>query len=86
MRPYSYYSLKPKLFQLNLCTVGLQLKSINAVDLDEEYLDVTVFMTFEWIDPNLAWIVKEKELTLKKSEDPPVSKFYRIQEHDPEGE
>ena len=32
---------------------------MNAVDLDEEFLDATVFMTFEWIDPNLAWTVRE---------------------------
>ena len=46
---------------MNLDTVRLQLKSMNAVDLDEEFLDVTVFMTFEWSDPNLAWTVNEKQ-------------------------
>ena len=74
------------MYQLNLCTVGLQLKSINAVDLDEEYLDVTVFMTFEWIDPNLAWIVKEKELRTKKSQNPRVSKYTSTEEYDPKGD
>ena len=42
--------------------VRLQLKSVNAIDLDEEFLDATVFMTFEWIDPNLAWDVRERSL------------------------
>ena len=42
---------------------------MNAVDLDEEFLDVTVFMTFEWIDPNLAWTVTEKEQS-KTSDEP----------------
>ena len=46
--------------------VRLQLKSMNAVDLDEEFLDVTVFMTFEWTDPNLAWTVKEREQATNK--------------------
>ena len=41
--------------------VYLQLKAINEVNLNEEYLDATVFMTFEWTDPKLTWKVKEKQ-------------------------
>ena len=57
---------------------------MNAVDLDEEFLDVTVFMTFEWIDPNLAWEVKEKELKSKPSQNSAESED-SLQEFDPEG-
>ena len=52
---------------MNLETVRLQLKSMNAVDLDEEFLDVTAFMTFEWTDPNLAWTVNEKQANNKET-------------------
>ena len=40
--------------------VYLQLKAINEVNLHEEFLDATVFLTFEWTDPKLTWQVKEK--------------------------
>ena len=28
--------------------------------MHEEYLDATVFLTFEWTDPKLTWKVSEK--------------------------
>ena len=63
---------------------------MNAVDLDEEFLDVTVFMTFEWIDPNLAWVVKEKELNDKNSDDFETSSSLvsgsNLEQKNPEGE
>ena len=71
---------------MKLGTVRLQLKSMNAVDLDEEFLDVTVFMTFEWIDPNLAWVVKEKELKSKPSVDSENSDLDQPQSEEPESE
>ena len=40
--------------------VYLQLKAVNEVNLHEEYLDATVFLTFEWTDPKLTWKVSEK--------------------------
>ena len=40
--------------------VYLQLKAINEVNLHEEFLDATVFLTFEWTDPKLTWQVKGK--------------------------
>ena len=45
--------------------VYLQLKAVNEVNLHEEYLDATVFLTFEWTDPKLTWKVKEKTKNLK---------------------
>ena len=50
--------------------VYLQLKAINEVNLNEEYLDATVFMTFEWTDPKLTWKVKEKQNLRRKSPGP----------------
>ena len=81
--------------------VRLQLKSINAVDLYDEFLDATVFMTLEWIDPNLAWKVKERDLKEKsasvphrnrRSHSPVFFEFFEfspvtdyIEEFDPQG-
>lgn len=31
------------------------------MNLHEEFLDATVFITFEWTDPKLTWKVKEKK-------------------------
>ena len=36
------------------------MKAVNEVNLHEEYLDATVFLTFEWVDPKLTWQVREK--------------------------
>ena len=35
----------------------MQTKAINDIDLDEEFLDLTVFLSFTWKDKNLKWTV-----------------------------
>ena len=35
--------------------IYFQVKSINEINLNEEYMDVSVVITMEWTDKNLKW-------------------------------
>ena len=35
--------------------LNLQVKAINEINLNEEYMDASVVITMEWFDKNLAW-------------------------------
>ena len=42
--------------------LNLQVKAINEINLNEEYMDASVVITMEWRDRNLAWQTGKIEL------------------------
>ena len=40
-----------------------QIKSINEINLNEEYMDASIVITMEWIDKQLSWQTGEISVT-----------------------
>ena len=45
---------RKKLFKIIIKTI-LQIKAINEINLNEEYMDASLVITMEWIDNALSW-------------------------------
>ena len=58
---FKFSSYERQLNNRNPWKVEFQLKSMNAVNLDEEFMDVTIFLILKWTDPKLSWNVNERK-------------------------
>jgi len=53
--------------------VYLQIKSINEINLNEEYMDASIVITMEWIDKQLSWQTGEISATPSPSTTTPTT-------------
>ena len=71
----------------NSASNHFQIKSINEINLNEEYMDVSIVLTEEWTDKQLTWVTGKTALTSlaendEKSQSDTKSRRRRSQEND----